>query len=266
MFKKSFLDKTFIIESKEARIRQEKDLLKYTNYEVGDEMPTGKAVGQPKIITAGTKVKITNAKSIDSKLTFVLTEPESPGAKGYFGWTSADNLKGKFINETIGKLEPSGTDKKGLNAAWNEGKYIGQKTLVEIIGSKNETERIILDVLDPYLALVNAAVKDGITIALNSGFRTYPEQQYLYNLHQQNPKKYATAAVPGTSNHQDGMAFDLAVGGYDGNPVYDWLKASGPRFGFIRTVNKEPWHWEYRPTEAAALAAKGKFKTAKVKV
>jgi len=52
----------------------------------------------------------------------------------------------------------------------------------------------------------------------------------------------------------------LDVGGFDGNPVYDWLKTNGPKFGFIRTVTKEPWHWEFRPTEAADLVGLGKFK------
>jgi LAS superfamily LD-carboxypeptidase LdcB len=56
------------------------------------------------------------------------------------------------------------------------------------------------------------------------------------------------------------------VGGFDGNPVYDWLRAHGPDFGFIRTVNKEPWHWEYRPVDASALAASGKFRLPEVTV
>jgi LAS superfamily LD-carboxypeptidase LdcB len=50
------------------------------------------------------------------------------------------------------------------------------------------------------------------------------------------------------------------VGGFDGNPVYNWLKTHGPEYRFIRTVNKEPWHWEYRPIEASELAASEKFK------
>jgi hypothetical protein len=42
--------------------------------------------------------------------------------------------------------------------------------------------------------------------------------------------------------------------------MYDWLKANGPAHGFVRTVNKEPWHWEYRPD----VAATGAYKTANV--
>ncbi len=74
------------------------------------------------------------------------------------------------------------------------------------------------------------------------------------------------AARPGRSNHQHGQAFDLNTGGFDGNRIYDWMKKNGPRFGFIRTVNREHWHWEYRPEEAAELAARGEFKLASVRV
>jgi hypothetical protein len=37
------------------------------------------------------------------------------------------------------------------------------------------------------------------------------------------------------------------------------MKKNGPRLGFIRTVNKEHWHWEFRPEDAKRLAAEGKF-------
>jgi hypothetical protein len=55
------------------------------------------------------------------------------------------------------------------------------------------------------------------------------------------------AARPGYSNHQDpsgSQAIDIhqATGAR-----YVWLKKHANRFGFIRTVGSEPWHWEYRP-------------------
>ena len=36
------------------------------------------------------------------------------------------------------------------------------------------------------------------------------------------------------------------------------------RYGYIRTVSGEHWHWEYVPDEAATMAAAGKFKRAGV--
>jgi hypothetical protein len=247
------------LQDPEARIRQSANLLKYVPYEPGDILPVGKQIGDPKIIPQGTKVRITNAKSINSKLTFVLAESTENNAVT-IGWTSADNLAGKFLNESIGQLTPADDDHKGPNALWQNGRFVGQATLVEIVGSNNETERLKKESVDPYLEMMSAAAKDGVTISIRSGFRSYPEQVVLFSLFNSNPKKFALAAEPGRSNHQNGTAFDLEVGGFDGNPVYDWLKTHGPDFGFIRTVNKEPWHWEFRPDDAADLAALGKFK------
>jgi len=72
------------------------------------------------------------------------------------------------------------------------------------------------------------------------------------------PRTGNLAARPSYGVHEHGQGFDLNTGGFDGDPVYDWLKKSGPRLGFIRTVNREHWHWEYRPEDAAGLAAEGK--------
>ncbi len=256
---RSYLNKTFSVRDPEARIRQSGNLLKYVVYGPSDTLPPGRKIGDPKIIPQGTQVRITNAKSIDTKLTFALTE-STDDEVATIGWTSADNLESKFLNETIGRLKPIDDDRKGPNALWQNGRFVGQATLVEIVGSHNETERITEDNVEPYLEMLSAAAKDGITISIRSGFRSFPEQVVLFSLFNSNPKKFALAAEPGRSNHQNGTAFDLDVGGFDGNPVYDWLKVHGPEFGFIRTVNKEPWHWEFRPAEAADLAALGKFK------
>ena len=51
------------------------------------------------------------------------------------------------------------------------------------------------------------------------------------------------AAKPGHSNHQAGTALDLLL---DAPETFDWLQANAKRFGFVRTVRKEPWHWEYQ--------------------
>jgi len=262
---KSYLNKTFLVQDPEARIRQSANLLKYVVYGPADILPPGKTIGDPKIIPQGTKIRVTNAKSIATKLTFVQTEfAENPGNP--LGWTSADNLAGKFINETIGRLTPINDDRKGPTAVWQNGRFVEQATLVEIVGSNNEAERITENKLEPYLQMVTAAAKDDIAICIRSGFRSYPEQVLLFSLFKSNSKKFALAAEPGHSNHQNGTAFDLDVGGFDGNPIYDWLKAHGPDFGFVRTVSKEPWHWEFRPGDAADLAALGKFKLSGVTV
>jgi LAS superfamily LD-carboxypeptidase LdcB len=58
-------------------------------------------------------------------------------------------------------------------------------------------------------------------------------------------------ARPGRSNHQNGIAIDIDTGGFQ-TPLYLWMKAHAPDYGFIRTVSGEHWHWEHRPADAAA--------------
>lgn len=321
----SYLDKTFVANDPDARVRQE-DLVQLEKYKDGDQIPAGKKVGDVKIIPVGTEVRLTAAKVGTNKRPFVFAEPAAGGAP--FGWTAASNFRGKLINETIGlmpaKLElafkgnnrtvvddnafvrggPPGfastgeliiqgtfvvvtetnghfskishgeinqgqvavgeeigwtassnladgwTDKFGPNAAWEHGKFIGQKDLVNIISDHDQTEQVTTESLDHYLALASAASAAGILICIESAFRSYPDQKYLYTGYKQHRPGFNLAASPGTSNHQHGQAFDLNTGGFDGDPVYDWLKKHAPALGFIRAVSKEHWHWEFRPEEA----------------
>jgi hypothetical protein len=174
------------------------------------------------------------------------------------GWTKATNLKDGcsdlyFSNQWL--------DEKGPNACWRRGEYIGPKLLVNIVGFGAEMEQITIDTLEPYLRLKDAAEQNNILLSINSAFRTFARQAQLRQLfehHQGN-----LAAQPGASNHQHGQAFDLntlhnVTNGSD--KVYEWLKRNAPQHGFVRTVSKESWHWEYRPDEARTLAAAGKFK------
>ncbi len=66
-----------------------------------------------------------------------------------------------------------------------------------------------------------------------------------------------------TSNHGLGIALDLNTNCGKQNsksneptskclssPVYKWLRTNAINYGFIRTVESEPWHWEYRPGQS----------------
>jgi hypothetical protein len=178
------------------------------------------------------------------------------------GWTKATNLKDGcsdlyFSDEWI--------DQKGPNACWRLGKYLGPKLLVNIVGFGAEMEQITLDSLAPYLKLKDAAEAENISISINSAFRTFQRQAALRKLFEKGQGNLAAKA--GHSNHQHGQAFDLNTrhNVFDGSDkVYEWLKANAPKHGFVRTVSNESWHWEYRPTDAAELAAAGKFKMAGV--
>jgi hypothetical protein len=237
----SYLNKSFIVADPQARIREDDDLLSYV-------MENNK----PKLIPQGSEIKVTEARVWKGSV-FVKAEG--------WGWTAGNNLKNGFLNETLSTLPPADDDQKGGNAAWDAGKYLKQLTLLEIVGADNAIKQISSEVAEFYLALVAASAKDGVLLPLKSGFRTYAKQEYLYNGYVKKLPGFNLAAKPGFSNHEDGYAYDFAIAGYEGNPRYDWLKRNAPRFGFVRTVNKEPWHWEYRPQ----VAATGAYKTANVK-
>jgi hypothetical protein len=94
-----------------------------------------------------------------------------------------------------------------------------------------------------YYVMAQAAAAAGVNIAINSGFRTMSEQEYLYGCYINcSCNSCNLAAKPGYSNHQSGHALDLntSAGG-----VYNWLEANGAAYGFSRTVPSEPWHWEW---------------------
>jgi LAS superfamily LD-carboxypeptidase LdcB len=93
-----------------------------------------------------------------------------------------------------------------------------------------------------FLLMREAAAVDGIDLAIRSGWRSYERQQWLYRLWRLGLGN--KAARPGYSNHQAGRALDIYLD--DDNATLAWLQQNGRRFGFHRTVRKEPWHWEFR--------------------
>lgn len=176
------------------------------------------------------------------------------------GWTSSTNLVegNSKVFTSSGWLEI-----KGRNAVWAGGKFKGFKVLISIVGSGAQIQYITLDMLAPYLKLCEAAKKGNVLLSINSGFRTFAKQKELFDLYKSG--RGNLAARPGASNHQDGIAIDLNTHGFEGSSTYDWLKKNATAFGFIRTVNKEHWHWEYQPKTAAKFRKKGLFKLPRVR-
>lgn len=60
-------------------------------------------------------------------------------------------------------------------------------------------------------------------------------------------------APPGHSNHGNGLALDLSTGSRKAfnkvlnESTYTWLVKNSWKYGFIRVVSTEEWHFEYRP-------------------
>lgn len=94
-------------------------------------------------------------------------------------------------------------------------------------------------------------------LSMTSGFRTYDQQARLY------AEKPGWAARPGTSNHERGIAADLAYNGSGQLPA--WVREKAAEFGIgfplaSRARNPEPWHAE--PMGGRARAANDNVSTA----
>lgn len=151
-------------------------------------------------------------------------------------------------------MEIANQDKDGNYALWDKGAFIGYGKMGMIDGKM---------VLDKYrttiLLMQQDAAKDNVIITLNSGFRQFADQVRLrrqnvidktkktddhYLLTAKSTFFSPPTAIPGWSNHQDGTAFDFSTTGKD---VYAWLVKYAIKYGFVRTVASEVWHWEIRP-------------------
>jgi len=137
------------------------------------------------------------------------------------------------------------------------------ENLMRVIEHKGKLHRLAADA---YEAMDAAANADGIDLKPTSIADTYRSletqeygffQRYTDNpkpaLMKQKPRIYkgkawylkkglAPMAVPGTSNHNLGIAVDIA----DANGKrLDWLLANAQSFGWSWEVQSEPWHLRY---------------------
>lgn len=103
------------------------------------------------------------------------------------------------------------------------------------------------DVASAFDRMAASALRDGVGLAINSGFRSDAEQARLFAA---NPDP-RWVAPPGQSLHRCGTELDI------GPPsAYGWLAANAGRFGFLKRYSWEPWHFGYvagpEPCSAAA--------------
>ncbi len=106
------------------------------------------------------------------------------------------------------------------------------------------------DVAEAFDRMAAAARADGITLGINSAFRSDAEQRRLF-VANPNPR---WVAPPGTSLHRYATELDLAP-----PAAYGWLKRNHRRFGFIHRYAWEPWHYGYgkNPRDVPAQYEKG---------
>lgn len=102
-----------------------------------------------------------------------------------------------------------------------------------------------------------------IHLMINSSYRTYNDQEEIYNEYKKVSLKYADsyAARPGHSEHQTGLAIDITslehpqISTFKESEEYEWLKNNCHKYGFILRYpegkehitgyNTESWHFRY---------------------
>jgi hypothetical protein len=92
------------------------------------------------------------------------------------------------------------------------------------------------DVAEAFDRMAAAAQTDGISLVINSAFRSDAEQAQLW---QQNPDP-RWVAPPGTSLHRCATELDLGPPSATG-----WLAAHAGEFEFTQRYSWEPWHFGY---------------------
>ena len=147
----------------------------------------------------------------------------------------------------------------------------GYETELETIYENNRVSTVCADALRRMLADCEAA---GYSVWIVSAYRTQADQEYLYNrkvnsyldlewgLEDARREAAKEVAVPGTSEHQLGLAVDIIdinygyLDEYQANmPAQKWLMAHCHEYGFILRypvgtteitgIIYEPWHYRY---------------------
>lgn len=141
-----------------------------------------------------------------------------------------------------------------------------------MVSDSNPDPRLRKEAAEALEKMAEDASKEGYTLAINSAYRSYEDQQAVYDEYfaMYDPVTAASlVAVPGYSEHQLGLSVDLTCkdvidgvyGVFGDSPDYDWTIAHAHEYGFILrypedktaitgTAN-EPWHYRYVGVEAA---------------
>jgi D-alanyl-D-alanine carboxypeptidase len=102
--------------------------------------------------------------------------------------------------------------------------------------------------LEYYLKMKNEAKKENVIFIEDTAWRSMEHQTRLYNDWKAGILKAPACAIPGYSNHQNGVCVDLDTQQKGkASKVYQWLEKNSSKFGFSNTVKSEPWHWEFNP-------------------
>ncbi|MBR1376653.1 MAG: M15 family metallopeptidase [Bacilli bacterium] len=124
-----------------------------------------------------------------------------------------------------------------------------------------------------FIIMAKDAEKKNLHIINESAYRSYNRQKYLFDKEykEKGDKTLNSIALPGHSEHQTGLAFDLCTNifsmyDFDKSDEFVWLSKNAHKYGFILRYPKgkenitgykyEPWHYRYLGTNLATKVYK----------
>lgn len=128
------------------------------------------------------------------------------------------------------------------------------------------------EVIEAYTELIDDAAAEGFELVIVSGFRSYEDQEAVYNdfVSRLGVEEAELLTLPaGHSEHQSGLAVDIgsvesatiAAIPFGETADYEWMKDVAHEYGFIVRYQEgkeditglgyEPWHIRYVGVEAA---------------
>lgn len=185
------------------------------------------------------------------------------------------NVNTNIDKEFYTEIKPTDTEKGFLlitNKYYQLEKDYHYKDLVTISTrySNKSGQKLNKDVYEAFKKLVEDGENEGVYIRNHSAYRSYNTQNSIYNNYLKEHGLEWTdkwSARPGHSEHQTGLALDVAVKGkynfdqFEATKEFEWIKENAHNYGFIlRYPNDkthitgygyEPWHYRYVGIETA---------------
>jgi hypothetical protein len=128
-----------------------------------------------------------------------------------------------------------------LSVAELKTRYTNGRIPADVLAPIGDGHRLAAPAAAAFGDLQAAARRDGVVIGVTDSYRSFDAQvdvaqrKGLYS-------QGGLAAQPGTSQHGWGLAVDLDLD----SRAQAWMRANGPRFGFVEDTPREPWHWAYK--------------------
>lgn len=195
-------------------------------------------------------------------LTYVAADSSGNKSSKEFKLTVKENK-----NITVSKSSKGYTIKNSNGVTYIEDMVIVNKTyslpnnfVPNNLEAINGYIRVVNYVKDAFNELKSDASVIGLNIYASSGYRSYSDQNYIYNNYvktdgQENADMYSARA--GYSEHQTGLAIDVNTidMSFDNTSESNWLRDNCYKYGFIIRYPKgkdsitgymyEPWHIRY---------------------